>query len=180
MTEPVQSFMTDVGRAADVNSYIAGQRLELTEFVLGSSARVIDGTEEIIANEVWRGPINRIAPTELLGQFVVEVVVPSEAGPFEVREGGALDSAGRLIAISKYAPFTKIVPEPGGINEAYLSMTVTLDHPENLVLKIDPTVVTASRAHVEDVVSVRDARLATLAYISARNALRAHPLFMET
>jgi len=149
------SIMTDIGRAKEINGHITGTPVQLTQFAIGDglAGGYYNPTSNQLAlkNEVWRGAINRIAIHDTNPSWlVVETLVPAEAGPFSVREAGLFDVAGDMIAVGKYPETYKPALSSGAGKDLYIRMILEIGDSANVVLKIDPAVVLASRAYVDD------------------------------
>ena len=67
-----------------------------------------------------------------------------------VREVGAIDSGGNLIAIGKFPETYKPIAGDGSIKDLILKMVLEVSNTSSVTLKIDPTVILASKKDVLD------------------------------
>ncbi|UTZ44716.1 hypothetical protein HB764_25600 (plasmid) [Vibrio campbellii] len=72
-----------------------------------------------------------------------------DVGGFTVREAGWYLKNGDLFAITKYPASYKTVPSSGAATELPIRTYLATGAVENIQLKIDPTVVFATRSYVE-------------------------------
>lgn len=154
MAENFYTILTKVGKAKLANSQVTGVKVDLSEMVVGDSSGVYYNpteTQTSLKHEVWRGGIGSIAIDEQNPNWIViETVIPADVGGFNVREVGILDAAGDLIAIGKYPDTYKPVLSQGSAKDLYIRMIIEVTNASNVTLKIDPTVVIASRKYVDD------------------------------
>ena len=157
MAENFYTIITKTGLAKIANAQLTSEKLDLATIVIGDSAGAYynpkyDATA--LVNEVWRGGISSISPDEENPNWIiVEAVVPATVGGFTVREIGLLDTSGDMIAIGKYPQTYKPVLADGSSKDLYIRMIIEVANTSVVTLKVDPTIVIASRKYVDDKVA---------------------------
>ena len=158
MTQTYFTTLTKVGLAALTNATVLGKPLLITHFAVGDGGGVAyePNLETLknatkLVNEVYRGAVNNLKVDENNNaRYYIEGVVPVAEGGWTVREAGWFLSDGTLFAVTKFPPSYKSVPADGAATElpvrTYLATGVT----DSIELKIDPTVVIATRSFVVD------------------------------
>lgn len=149
--------LTAIGAAKKANKEALGQSLVLTEFACadGNGAYVApdetwDATDWEAANEVYRASINSIyqhadEPTWL----VTEGVVTQDEGGFYIRLVGIFDADGDLIMVGAYPQTYKPTLAEGATRDIYVRAITEIGSAAAVTLKIDPSVVLATRAYVD-------------------------------
>ena len=162
MSQQFFTVLTNAGSAALANSAALGQALELTEFAVGDGGgAAFDPDVETLkktltlTKEVYRGAINelKVDPNNP-ARYYIEGIVPIAVGGWTVRETGWFLADGTLFAVTKYPPSYKSIPADGVAVELPVRTYLATGATENVELKIDPTVVLATREYVD---STRDA-----------------------
>ena len=153
MSEKFYTILTNIGKAKIANSNALGTKLNLTKFQVGDSKGAYynpteDQTE--LKNKVWEGSISNITiDKENLTWIVIEVVIPSSAGGFMIREAGILDDEGNLIAIGKYPETYKPVVAEGGAKDLVIRMILEISNTSSVALKLNPTVILATQKDIQ-------------------------------
>jgi hypothetical protein len=147
------TILTAAGKAKLANAQALGTVVNLTQMAVGDSNGVYhEPTEALTAlvHETWRGTINRIiTDTSNPNWIIIEVVIPTNAGGFTVREAGVFDEDGDMIAVGKYPETYKPTLDEGAGKDLYVRMILEVTNASTVTLKIDPAVVLASRAYVD-------------------------------
>ncbi len=166
MTQRFFTIITDVGAAADANAKALGQNLQLTHFAVGDGGgsdfnpdvETLKQTNSLV-NEVHRGAINelKIDPTNP-ARYYAEGVVPVSVGGWTVREAGWFLSDGTLYAVTKFPPSYKSIPSDGAATELPVRTYIATGSTDTVELKIDPTVVLATRQYVDNFYQILDTR----------------------
>lgn len=154
------TVVTDIGLAQFVNLQVTQQPMNLTYMAVGDgngSEVTPTGHETALKHEVYRGQINRLAkdpddPT----QFIAELIILANIGGWTIRECGILDNEGNLIYYGSLPAVIKPVLAEGAGTDYVLTMRGLISNDVNIVLKIDPTVVIATRAFVGDAIAAHD------------------------
>lgn len=146
------TVLTAAGAAKITNAHALGVPLRITHVAVGDGGGAPVTVHERIGalvNEVHRGSINSLAPDPTNPNWLVaEMVIPSNIGGWTIREIGLFDEAGDLIAYGNFPASYKPLIAEGSAKELAVRMYMETTHADSVVLKIDPTVVLATRAWV--------------------------------
>lgn len=166
MAQRFFTVVTQLGAAADANAKALGQNLQLSHYAVGDGggvsyepdAETLKNATSLV-NEVYRGAINelRVDPNNP-ARYYAEGIVPVAVGGWTVREAGWFLSDGTLYAITKFPPSYKSLPADGAATELPVRTYIATGSTDTVELKIDPTVVLATRHHVENVYQILDER----------------------
>ena len=155
------TVVTDVGRAQFTNLQLLQQPMVLKYMAVGDgggSEVLPKGSETALVNEKYRGQINRLTkdpddPTQL----IADLVITADIGGFAIRECGLFDENGNLIYYGSLPTVIKpILPDGTGMDYV-LTIRVLITNEVEIVLKIDPGVVIATREYVDDEIAGHDA-----------------------
>lgn len=148
------TLLTTIGRAKLANAHVTGVAVQITEFAVGDGGGVVyNPAEEAtgLAGETFRAAPNQIyTDPDNPAWLVIEAVVPEITGGFYVREAGVFDIDGDMIAIAKYPETYKPTLAEGSGKDLYVRMVLEFSNTSDVVLKIDPSIVLATRKHVTD------------------------------
>lgn len=169
------TVLTTIGQAQLANAVALGKQIRLTEMALGdgSGAAVTPNQSQIaLAREVYRAQLNQLTTDESNPNYVIaELVVPSESGGWTVREVGLYDDAGNLIAVGNFPETYKPALSEGASRDLVIRVIIEVSNTSAVTLKIDPSMVLASRQWVQDLGATETAkgvlRLATQAEANA-------------
>jgi len=165
------TLLTQVGQAKLANAVALGNTIELTHLAVGDGGGSVptpDSDRTSLINEVRRAPINRVeVDADNPNWVVVEQVMPPDVGGWTIREIGVFDSAGDLIAYGNYPETYKPTLDEGSGRTQTVRMVLQVSDTAAVTLKVDPSVVLATRKYVDD-------------QRAAHEAGRAHPLATET
>ncbi len=158
MAESYFTTLTNTGKAMFANSPILGTPVSFTTLAVGDGNGSYTGLDlaamlqrTALINEVWRGSINHISTHEENSNWlVVEAFIPSDVGDFDIREVGVLDADNNLIATGKYPHTYKPKITQGASKDLYIKMILEVTDTALVTLKVDPTMVLATRQHVAD------------------------------
>lgn len=151
------SILTTVGRARLANAVAFGGSVTLTEMAVGDGNGMDVLPNEAmtgLVNEVYRAGVNSLEVTDET-TMRAELVIPTDTGGFYVREVGLFTSSGDLFAVANLPVTYKPVTTEGAGRELKVILLMEISSAESgsITLKIDPTVVLASRDYVDDAVS---------------------------
>lgn len=157
MTVKYYAILTNQGAARLANATMLGSKLNLTQMAVGDANGVLptpDPAQTKLINQ------KRIAPLNLLSvdpnnqsQIIAEQIIPENEGGFWIREIGLYDDEGVLIAVANCPETYKPQLQEGSGRTQTIRMILVVSNTEAITLKIDPSVVLATRKYVDDEVT---------------------------
>lgn len=154
MTVKYYATLTNQGAARLANATMLGSKLNLTQMAVGDANGVLptpDPAQTKLINQ------KRIAPLNLLSvdpnnqsQIIAEQIIPENEGGFWIREIGLYDDEGVLIAVANCPETYKPQLQEGSGRTQTIRMILVVTNTEAITLKIDPSVVLATRKYVDD------------------------------
>lgn len=154
MNEQFYTILTKIGKAKIANATSLGTQLNIVKFYVGDgNGSYYNPTEEQtqLKNKLWEGNISSIRIDDENPNWVIlEAVIPGSDGGFMVREVGAVDSEGNLIAIGKFPETYKPIAGDGSVKDLILKMVLEVSNTSSVTLKIDPTVILATKKDILD------------------------------
>lgn len=148
------TLLTEKGRNKLANAQALGTTVSFTDFAVGDGGGAIYNpadTQTALANEVYRAGINQLyTDTDNPSWLVTEAVIPETEGGWYIREAGVFDSDGDMIAIAKYPETYKPVLSAGSGKDLYMRLVLEYSNTGEVVLKVDPAIVLATRKYVDD------------------------------
>jgi|GEM_PF-3565007 len=150
------TILTAVGRNKLASATANGSTIKLTQFRLGDGNGASYNpteTQTSLRREVWRGNVTLTkVDSNNPNWIVVEVDVPATDGGFMIREAGVFDSAGDLIAISKYPETYKPLVDQGSAKELKVRMIIEVSNASSVTLNINPGVILVSQQGLKDAI----------------------------
>lgn len=177
------AILTAVGAAKLANAAALGTTLQITQMAVGDGGNAVpvpDANRTTLVNEVRRAPLNqlKIDPSNS-SQIIAEQVIPETVGGWWIREIGLLDNTGALIAIANCAPSYKPLLAEGSGRTQTVRMVLIVNNTGAVELKIDPSVVLATREYVDTAIVTainrQDAKASVRAATTASIALNGLP-----
>ncbi len=157
MTVKYYAILTNQGAARLANATMLGSKLNLTQMAVGDANGVLptpDPAQTKLINQ------KRIALLNLLSvdpnnqsQIIAEQIIPENEGGFWIREIGLYDDEGVLIAVANCPETYKPQLQEGSGRTQTIRMILVVTNTEAITLKIDPSVVLATRKYVDDKIS---------------------------
>ncbi|EES6293395.1 phage tail protein [Escherichia coli] len=157
MTVKYYAILTNQGAARLANATMLGSKLNLTQMAVGDANGVLptpDPAQTKLINQ------KRIAPLNLLNvdpnnqsQIIAEQIIPEDEGGFWIREIGLYDDKGVLIAVANCPETYKPQLQEGSGRTQTIRMILVVMNTKAITLKIDPSVVLATRKYVDDKIS---------------------------
>ncbi|ENL2980553.1 phage tail protein [Escherichia coli] len=154
MTVKYYAILTNQGAARLANATMLGSKLNLTQMAVGDANGVLptpDPAQTKLINQ------KRIASLNLLSvdpnnqsQIIAEQIIPENEGGFWIREIGLYDDEGVLIAVANCPETYKPQLQEGSGRTQTIRMILVVTNTEAITLKIDPSVVLATRKYVDD------------------------------
>ena len=156
MTAKYFAILTNQGAARLANAAALGTKLNLTQMAVGDANGTLptpDPAQTKLINQ------KRIAPLNLLtvdpantSQIIAEQIIPENEGGFWIREIGLYDDAGVLIAVANCPETYKPQLQEGSGRTQTIRMILIVSSTSAITLKIDPSVVLATRQYVDSLV----------------------------
>lgn len=148
------TLLTDVGQAKIANAIALGGAIEITTLALGDGGGSLptpDSTATALVNEVRCAPINTShADPDNPAWIVVEQVLPPDIGGWTIREVGVYDADGDLIGVGNYPETYKPVLSEGSSRTQTVRFVMEVSDTSAVTLRVDPSVVLATRKYVDD------------------------------
>ncbi|WP_177327841.1 phage tail protein, partial [Pseudomonas tussilaginis] len=131
-----------------------------------------DASWTSLLNEWRRAPLNQLKVDDKDNSIIVaEQVIPAEIGGRWIREVGLYDADGDLVAVANCAPTYKPLLNQGSGRTQVVRMNLVVSSSSNVQLKIDPSVVLATREWVTEELARQDFKHSVLAATTANIAL---------
>ncbi|PPX83833.1 phage tail protein, partial [Cronobacter sakazakii] len=154
MTAKYFAILTSQGAARLANATALGTKLNLTQMAVGDANGALptpDTAQTKLINQ------KRIAPLNLLevdpnnpSQIIAEQIIPENEGGFWIREIGLYDDDGVLIAVANCPETYKPQLQEGSGRTQTIRMVLIVSSTAAITLKIDPSIVLATRKYVDD------------------------------
>jgi hypothetical protein len=158
MAQMFFTLVTEIGAAKLANATALGTKVNLTHIAVGDgNGNPITPlpTMEALVHEVHRAPINNLSLDPGNASLIlVEMVIPPEVGGFTVHEVGVFDDQGNLFAVASFPATYKPTLAEGSGRELAAILRIQVSSTSSITLKIDPTMVLASRKYVDDKITV--------------------------
>ncbi len=147
------AILTDIGRAKQANATALGTTWTFAQMAVGDA----NGTEPIpnssqtkLINERRRAPLNQVKVDPANANVIIaEQIIPESVGGWWIRELGLYDAAGDMVAVANCAPTFKPLLAQGSGRTQVIRINLIVSNTANIELKIDPSVVLATREYVD-------------------------------
>ncbi len=154
-------FLTNLGAAKNTNANALGEKWKLTHMLLGDA----NGTDPApspgqtaLVNQVYRAQLNQLYPSPVdENVLIAELVLPPNVGGWWIRELALEDEDGVFSAVAKCPPSYKPLLAQGSGRNQVVRMHVITSGTANIQLKIDPSVVLATRAYCDGLIAAHAA-----------------------
>lgn len=148
------AVLTQVGEAKLANAIALGQTLKLKKMGVGDGNGALpipDRMQKALVHEVRRADLNQLAIDQAnASQIIVEQVLPEDVGGWWLREIGIYDEAGDLCAVANCPPSYKPLMVEGSGRTQVVRVVLIVASTAAIELKIDPSVVLATRKYADD------------------------------
>ncbi|EAJ4269439.1 phage tail protein [Campylobacter coli] len=144
------TILTKIGIAKFIAARASGNGVNLKSFKL--SSKVILPSEEMQSLEeiVYEANINAKSIDKNNPNYVnLECYIPSDVGGFEINAVGIYDEVGDLLAVGNLPRTYKPILKEGSAKELMIKIVMELSNAEEVILKLDPSVIMASRDYVD-------------------------------
>ncbi|EAJ5990056.1 phage tail protein [Campylobacter coli] len=157
------TILTKIGIAKFIAARASGNGINLQSFKL--SSKVILPSEEMQSLEeiVYEANINSKSIDENNPNYInLMCYVPSDIGGFEINAIGIYDEVGDLLAIGNLPRTYKPILKEGSAKELMIKIVMELSNAEEVILKLDPSVIMASRDYVDAIKIELEFKIETL------------------
>jgi hypothetical protein len=148
------AILTQVGEAKLANAIALGQTLKLKNLAVGDgngNLPMPSRTQKALVREVRRAGLNQLTVDPANpSQIIVEQVLPEDVGGWWIREIGIYDEAGDLCAVANCPPSYKPLMLEGSGRTQVVRIVLIVASTAAIELKIDPSVILATRKYVDD------------------------------
>lgn len=154
MSQKYYAIVTNLGAAKIANAAALGTKLSITQMAVGDGGGTLptpNASQTALISEKRRAAINTLSidPANA-SQVIAEQVIPENEGGFWIREMGLFDADGTLIAVCNTPETYKPALQEGSGRTQTVRMILIVNSTDAITLKIDPSVVLATRKYVED------------------------------
>ncbi|MCS1299566.1 tail fiber protein, partial [Escherichia coli] len=157
MSTKFYTLLTDIGAAKLASATALGVPLKITHMAVGDGGGVLptpDAKQTALVNEKRRAALNMLyIDPQNSSQIIAEQVIPENEGGWWIREVGLFDESGALIAVGNCPESFKPQLAEGSGRTQTVRMVLITSSTDNIILKIDPAVVLATRKYVDDKIS---------------------------
>ncbi|EJN1753930.1 phage tail protein [Escherichia coli] len=154
MSTKFYTLLTDIGAAKLASAAALGVPLKITHMAVGDGGGVLptpDAKQTALVNEKRRAALNMLyIDPQNSSQIIAEQVIPENEGGWWIREVGLFDESGTLIAVGNCPESYKPQLAEGSGRTQTVRMVLITSSTDNIILKIDPAVVLATRKYVDD------------------------------
>lgn len=162
MSTKFYTLLTDIGAAKLASAAALGVPLKITHMAVGDGGGVLptpDAKQTALVNEKRRAALNMLyIDPQNSSQIIAEQVIPENEGGWWIREVGLFDESGALIAVGNCPESYKPQLAEGSGRTQTVRMVLITSSTDNIILKIDPAVVLATRKYVDDRCSAQSDR----------------------
>lgn len=160
------ALLTKLGENLLAQATALGTKLELTHMAVGDGGGSLptpDTNQTKLIAEKRRAAINTLfIDDKNKNQIIAEQIIPEQDGGWWIREIGLFDKTGNLIAVANCPETYKPQLAEGSGRTQSIRMVLIVSHTESVTLKIDPSVVLATREYVNTEITVIDKKIDAL------------------
>ena len=154
MSQKFYTLLTEIGAAKLASAAALGVRLKITQMAVGDGGGVLPtpgAQQTTLIGEKRRAALNMLyIDPQNSSQIIAEQVIPETEGGWWIREVGLFDETGALIAVGNCPESYKPQLAEGSGRTQTVRMILITSSTDNVTLKIDPSVVLATRQYVDD------------------------------
>lgn len=154
MATKYYAVLTNVGAAKLANATALGAQVEITQMAVGDGNGALptpNPAQTALVHELRRAPLNTMSiDPNNANQIIAEQVIPEDVGGWWIREIGLFDKDGDMIAVANCAETYKPQLQEGSGRVQIVRMILIVSSTAAVTLKIDPSVVLATRQYVDD------------------------------
>ncbi|MFB5642001.1 phage tail protein [Kluyvera ascorbata] len=153
MATKYYAVLTNVGAAKLANATALGAQVEITQMAVGDGNGALptpNQAQTALVHELHHAPLNTLSiDPNNANQIIAEQVIPEDVGGWWIREIGLFDKDGDMIAVANCAETYKPQLQEGSGRVQIVRMILIVSNTAAVTLKIDPSVVLATRAYVD-------------------------------
>lgn len=157
------AILTAVGEARLANAQALGIAWNITQLGVGDgngAEPMPDRLQTALLNERRRAPLNQLKVDPNNASIIIaEQVIPEDVGGWWIREIGLYDEAGDLVAVANCPPTFKPQLAQGSGRTQVVRLNLLVSSTQSITLKIDPSVVLATRAYCDGKIAEELAKL---------------------
>ncbi|EAA0750051.1 phage tail protein [Salmonella enterica] len=154
MATKYYAVLTNVGAAKLANATALGAQVEITQMAVGDGNGALptpNPAQTALVHELRRAPLNTLSiDPNNANQIIAEQVIPEDVGGWWIREIGLFDKDGDMIAVANCAETYKPQLQEGSGRVQVVRMILIVSSTAAVTLKIDPSVVLATRQYVDN------------------------------
>lgn len=154
MSQKFYTLLTEIGAAKLASAAALGVPLKITQMAVGDGGGVLptpSAQQTTLIGEKRRAALNMLyIDPQNSSQIIAEQVIPETEGGWWIREVGLFDETGALIAVGNCPESYKPQLAEGSGRTQTVRMILITSSTDNVTLKIDPSVVLATRQYVDD------------------------------
>ncbi|MFK0032978.1 phage tail protein [Pseudomonas monteilii] len=147
------AILTEIGEAKQANADAFGVPWTIAQMGVGDANGtdpIPERTQTRLINECRRAPLNELKLDPANPNIIIaEQVIPPDVGGWWIREIGLYDADGDLVAVANCAPSFKPLLSQGTGKTQIVRLNIVVTSAANVQLKIDPSVVLATREYVD-------------------------------
>ncbi|WP_260250187.1 phage tail-collar fiber domain-containing protein [Morganella morganii] len=152
MTAKYFAILTNYGAAQLANAVALGTQMNISAMAVGDGGGTLpvpDPAQTKLIRETRRAAVNQVSIDEKNPNFIIaEQVIPENEGGWFIREIGLFDDNGGLIAVGNAPETYKPNLQEGSGRTQVIQMVLMVSSTQAITLKIDPSVVLATREYV--------------------------------
>lgn len=160
------AILTNVGAAKLANANALGIAFKIAQMGVGDANGAEpspNATQTALVNEWRRAPLNQLKVDDKDPSVIVaEQVIPADIGGRWIREICLYDDAGDMVAVANCPPTYKPLLSQGSGRTQIVRMSLVVSSTSSVQLKIDPSVVLATREWVTEELARQDFKYSVL------------------
>lgn len=176
-TSQFYAILTDVGAAKQANADALGIAWTFSQMGVGDgnptgldnpALPMPNSSQKALLNEWRRAPLNQLkVDPNNAAVIIAEQIIPADVGGKWIREIALYDADGDMVAVANCPPTFKPLMSQGSGRTQVLRLNLMVKSASNVQLKIDPSVVLATREWVTEELARQDFKYSVLAATTA-------------
>lgn len=176
-TSQFYAILTDVGAAKQANADALGIAWTFSQMGVGDGnpagldnppLPMPNSSQRALLSEWRRAPLNQLkVDPNNAAVIIAEQIIPADVGGKWIREIALYDADGDMVAVANCPPTFKPLMSQGSGRTQVLRLNLLVKSASNVQLKIDPSVVLATREWVTEELARQDFKYSVLAATTA-------------